>query len=66
MLVAVIVHGHVVYNEGLGYADIENGVKCSNQTRMRVASISKPMTAAGLAVLLEKVRGVASIVVVGL
>lgn len=43
--VAVSVNGETVWSEGFGFADIENKVLCSSKTVMRIASISKPLTA---------------------
>ena len=43
--VAVSVNGETVWHEGFGFADIENRVLCSSKTVMRIASISKPLTA---------------------
>ena len=43
--VAVSVNGETVWREGFGFADIENRVLCSSKTVMRIASISKPLTA---------------------
>lgn len=43
--VAVSVDGKIVWSEGFGFADVENRVLCSSKTVMRIASISKPMTA---------------------
>lgn len=45
VVVAVSVDGKVVWNEGFGFADVENKVRCSPATVMRIASISKPLTA---------------------
>ena len=45
LVVAVSVDGRLVWSEGFGYADVENGVPCSPDTVMRIASISKPLTA---------------------
>lgn len=39
---------------GMGYADLENRVPCSPDTVMRIASISKPLTAAAAARLWEE------------
>lgn len=38
----------------MGYADLENRVPCSPDTVMRIASISKPLTAAAAARLWEE------------
>jgi len=43
--VAVSVNGQIVWSEGFGFADVENRVLCSAKTVMRIASISKPLTA---------------------
>ena len=53
-VVAVAKNGKVVWSEGLGYADIENDVHCSPNTVMRIASISKPLTAVALFQLWQK------------
>lgn len=47
-VVAVSVDGRVVWSEGLGYSDVENQVACSPESVMRIASISKPLTAVAL------------------
>lgn len=52
--VAVSVNGETVWSEGFGFADIENGVVCSPETVMRIASISKPLTATAAAKLCEE------------
>jgi len=48
-VVAVAVNGEVVWSEGLGLADVENNVPCSEETPMRIASISKSLTAVAVA-----------------
>ena len=53
-VVAVSKNGKLVWSEGLGYADIENDVHCSPDTVMRIASISKPLTAVALLQLQQK------------
>lgn len=47
-VVTVAKDGRTVWSEGLGYADVENGVPCTPETVMRIASISKPMAAVAL------------------
>ncbi|CAG0921231.1 unnamed protein product [Notodromas monacha] len=54
MTIAVSVDGEVVYTEGFGYADVEQRVKCVPDTVMRIASISKSMTMAMAAKLMEE------------
>ncbi|XP_026872916.2 serine beta-lactamase-like protein LACTB, mitochondrial isoform X1 [Electrophorus electricus] len=49
VVVGVAVDGILVWCEGLGYADLENRVPCGPDTVMRIASISKPLTAAAVA-----------------
>ena len=52
--VAVSKNCCLVWNEGLGLADVENGVPCSPDSVMRIASISKPLTTVGLLQLWER------------
>lgn len=51
--VAVAVGGRVVWAEGFGWADVENKVGVTPQTRFRIASISKALTAAAVGQLVE-------------
>jgi CubicO group peptidase (beta-lactamase class C family) len=51
---AVAVDGQIVYAEGFGYADLEQRVPVWPTTRFRIASDSKPLTAAGLMLLVEQ------------
>jgi serine beta-lactamase-like protein LACTB len=52
--VAVGVDGKVVWSEGFGYADVGRGVPVTAATQFRIGSVSKPLTAAGLALLYER------------
>lgn len=52
-VVGVSVRGHNVWLYGDGYADVENNVTCGVDTKMSIASISKSMTAARLAKLMQ-------------
>ncbi|XP_076863548.1 serine beta-lactamase-like protein LACTB, mitochondrial isoform X2 [Brachyhypopomus gauderio] len=54
VVVGVAVDGAQVWCEGLGYADLENRVPCNPDTVMRIASISKPLTAAAVARMWEE------------
>ncbi|CAG7819873.1 unnamed protein product [Allacma fusca] len=54
LTIAVTVNGKLVYDEGFGYADVENNVKMEPNVIMRIASISKSMTTAMLAKLMEE------------
>jgi len=53
---AVAVDGRIVYAEGFGYADLEQRVPVWPTTKFRIASDSKPLTAAGLLLLVEQGR----------
>ena len=48
-VVAVAVDGKIVWSEGTGLADVENNVPCTEDTLMRIASISKSLTAVAVA-----------------
>ena len=52
--VAVGVNGEIVWSEGLGYADVENRTAVTPLTKFRIGSISKPVTAAAVALLYEQ------------
>lgn len=52
--IAIGVDGRVVFSEGFGFADLEHRVPVSPLTRMRIGSVSKPVTAAAMAVLYEQ------------
>ncbi|XP_060743151.1 serine beta-lactamase-like protein LACTB, mitochondrial isoform X1 [Tachysurus vachellii] len=49
LVIGVSVDGTQVWSEGIGYADLENRVPCDGSTVMRIASISKSLTAAAVA-----------------
>ncbi|XP_062858326.1 serine beta-lactamase-like protein LACTB, mitochondrial [Trichomycterus rosablanca] len=49
IVIGVSVDGTQVWCEGLGYADLENRVACDAGTVMRIASISKSLTATAAA-----------------
>lgn len=51
---AVAMEGKIVYAEGFGYADLEQRVPVWPTTKFRIASDSKPLTAAGLMLLVEQ------------
>ncbi|MGD9562433.1 MAG: serine hydrolase domain-containing protein [Pyrinomonadaceae bacterium] len=52
--IAVAVDGKTVWSKGFGYADLENNLKATPATRFRIASVSKPITAAAMARLYEQ------------
>lgn len=51
--IGVSVNGRMVWAEGFGFADVETGARCNARSVMRIASISKPITAAIAAKLVE-------------
>jgi serine beta-lactamase-like protein LACTB, mitochondrial len=53
---AVAADGRIVYSEGFGYADLEERVPVWPTTKFRIGSVSKPLTAAGLVLLVEQGR----------
>lgn len=59
MSVAVAKDGKIVWEEGFGWADVQNKVPATPATLYSLASISKPITATGLMVLVN--RGVVSL-----
>ena len=52
--VAVVEGGEVVWEEAFGWADREDGVPASPHTLYSLASVSKPLTATGLMVLVAR------------
>lgn len=54
LAVAVGVEGRLVWSQAFGFADREGGVPATRTTRFRVGSVSKPLTAAAVALLHEK------------
>ncbi|MGE0555072.1 MAG: serine hydrolase domain-containing protein [Gemmatimonadales bacterium] len=51
--VAVMRRGKVIWSEGFGFADLEQGVVATPLTRFRVGSVSKALTAAAIGALVE-------------
>ncbi|XP_047473617.1 serine beta-lactamase-like protein LACTB, mitochondrial [Penaeus chinensis] len=54
LTVAVSVNGETFWEDGLGFADLENNVRCTPRTVMRIASISKSLTMTAVAKLWEE------------
>lgn len=54
--VAVGLDGHIVWAEGFGWADIEEQVRVTPDTRFRIGTASMALTSAGVGVLLEQGR----------
>ncbi|MDX1392823.1 MAG: serine hydrolase domain-containing protein [Gemmatimonadota bacterium] len=54
--VAIALEGGIVWAEGFGTADVENGVPAGPETAYRTASIGKPMTATAVMQLWERGR----------
>lgn len=52
--VAVARNGKIIWEEGFGLADLEKKIKASPHTMYSLASVSKPITATGLMVLVER------------
>jgi CubicO group peptidase (beta-lactamase class C family) len=56
MSVAVGIDGRIIWSEGFGYADVENRVPVWEETKFRIGSVSKPVTAAALGLLYQQDR----------
>ncbi len=54
MSVAVGIDGRIVWSEGFGYADVEHRVPVWEETKFRIGSVSKPVTAAAIGQLIEQ------------
>ncbi|MFC1726461.1 serine hydrolase domain-containing protein [candidate division KSB1 bacterium] len=54
MAVAVSKGGIIIWEEGFGWADLQKQIKATAHTMYSLASISKPITATGLMILLER------------
>jgi CubicO group peptidase (beta-lactamase class C family) len=54
MSVAVGIDGRVVWSEGFGYSDVENRTPVWQETKFRIGSVSKPVTAAAVGQLVEQ------------
>jgi CubicO group peptidase (beta-lactamase class C family) len=52
--VAVLVDGRIVWADGFGFADLEQRVALWPHTKMRIGSVSKPITSAALGLLYEQ------------
>lgn len=56
MSVAVGIDGEIVWSEGFGYADVEHRIPVWEETKFRIGSVSKPITATALGMLYEQGR----------
>ncbi len=54
MAVAVARDGEIIWEEGFGLADREKNISATEHTMYPLASISKPLTATGLMILVER------------
>ena len=54
LALAVAQNGEIVWEEAFGLADVENKVPATPQTKYSLASISKPITATALMILVER------------
>jgi CubicO group peptidase (beta-lactamase class C family) len=52
--ITVLKDGRTVWSEGFGMADVEQQVPATPLTRFRIGSVSKPLTAAALGLLVEE------------
>ncbi len=52
--IAIVQNGQLVYANGYGFADLENSVPATAETRYRLASVSKPITAVAAMQLYEQ------------
>jgi len=52
--ITVAIDGTIVYSEGFGYADLEARVPAWPDTKFRIGSVSKPLTSAGMMLLVEQ------------
>jgi len=52
--IAVGIHAEIVWSEGFGHADLEQQVPITRDTKFRIGSVSKSVTAAALAQLVEQ------------
>ena len=52
--VSVAIDGKIVYSEGFGYADLEERVPAWPTTKFRIGRVSKPLTSAGMLLLVEQ------------
>jgi CubicO group peptidase (beta-lactamase class C family) len=54
LCVAAAINGDIVWSGSFGFADLEKQIPATAATRFRIGSVSKPIAAAGLALLLER------------
>ena len=54
--VAVSINGQVVWSDGFGYANIETGTPVTPATKFRIGSVSKPLTAVAMGILIDEGR----------
>jgi serine beta-lactamase-like protein LACTB, mitochondrial len=54
LAIAVSINGKLVWSEGFGFADLESQAPVSPQTRFRIGSVSKLLTAAAITKLFEQ------------
>lgn len=51
--ITVMKDGRVIWSEGFGYADVEQQVKVTPETRFRIGSVSKPLTSIAMGLLYQ-------------
>ena len=52
--ITVMKDGQIIWSEGFGLADVEDGVAATPLSRFRVGSVSKSLTSAALGILVEE------------
>ena len=52
--VAVSIDGQVIWSEGFGYANIETGTPVTPSTKFRIGSVSKPLSAVAMGILMDQ------------
>lgn len=54
--IAVGLHGQVLWSEGFGFANLEHRVPVTTLTKFRIGSVSKPVTATAMGILMQEGR----------
>ena len=54
--IAVGLHGQVLWSEGFGFANLEHRVPVTTLTKFRIGSVSKPVTATAVGILMQEGR----------
>ncbi|KAF0974923.1 hypothetical protein FDP41_005357 [Naegleria fowleri] len=54
MQIAISQNGSLIYNQCFGFSNVENRIPVHENTKFRIASISKPISSVALALMIEK------------